>query len=57
MTNQRKKSKVQEQIDENLRRVYAEALDDEIPDRFTSLLDQLRAQEKGRATDDPAEGE
>jgi len=57
MTKQRKKSKVQEQIDENLRRVYAEALEDEIPDRFTSLLDQLRSQEKGRTTDGSAEGE
>lgn len=33
-------------IDENLRRVYEEALDEGIPDRFKSLLEQLKEQER-----------
>lgn len=33
------------QIDENLKRVYQEALEQDVPDRFTQLLAQLR--EKG----------
>ena len=32
------------QIDENLRRAYAESLNQPLPDRFTQLLDQLREQ-------------
>lgn len=32
-------------IDENLRRVYDEALQEQIPDRFKMLLDQLKQQE------------
>lgn len=35
------------QIDENLRRVYEEALVQEIPDRFAELLSQLRQKETG----------
>ena len=30
------------QIDENLKRVYQEKLDEELPDRFKSLIDQLK---------------
>jgi hypothetical protein len=30
------------QIDQNLRRVYKEVLDQEIPDRFRDLLEELR---------------
>lgn len=32
-------------IDANLRRVYDDILNQEVPDRFRSLLDQLRAQD------------
>ncbi|MCV2872660.1 NepR family anti-sigma factor [Defluviimonas sp. WL0050] len=38
-------SKLQAQIDENLKRVYQEALEESIPDRFKDLLDQLRQKE------------
>ncbi|MCB1381039.1 MAG: hypothetical protein KDK89_22125 [Alphaproteobacteria bacterium] len=34
------------QIDENLKRVYQEALQEEIPDRFAALLEQLRQKDK-----------
>ncbi|PTW50647.1 MULTISPECIES: NepR family anti-sigma factor [Rhodovulum] len=33
---------MQEQIDENLRRVYAQAVEEQVPDRFLKLLEQLR---------------
>ena len=35
------------QIDENLRRVYSTALNEELPDRFRDLLAQLKAAEQG----------
>lgn len=40
----RRKSAVEKQIDENLRRVYEQDATDHIPDRFLALLDQLREQ-------------
>lgn len=36
---------VRAQIEENLKRVYDVALNEEIPDRFTDLLSQLRAKD------------
>ncbi|WP_309663729.1 NepR family anti-sigma factor [Tabrizicola sp.] len=36
---------VTREIDENLRRVYQAALTEEVPDRFTQLLAQLREKE------------
>lgn len=36
------------QIDENLRRVYTTALNEELPDRFRELLEQLKAKEAER---------
>jgi hypothetical protein len=35
------------QIDENLKRVYSTALQEELPDRFRDLLAQLKAAEDG----------
>ena len=32
-------------IDENLKRVFNEALDEGVPDRFKDLLDQLKRQD------------
>jgi hypothetical protein len=34
------------QIDENLKRVYQDMVEPEIPDRFKALLDQLRQQDR-----------
>ncbi|MEM7519752.1 MAG: NepR family anti-sigma factor [Pseudomonadota bacterium] len=34
-------------IDENLKRVYEQTLDEGIPDRFLDLLTQLKQQEQG----------
>jgi hypothetical protein len=33
---------LREQIDKNLRRVYEEALDEELPERFRLLVEELR---------------
>ncbi|WP_300038430.1 NepR family anti-sigma factor [uncultured Roseobacter sp.] len=35
-------------IDENLRRVYDEALEEGIPDRFTDLLKALKEQDQAK---------
>lgn len=36
---------IREQIDENLKRVYTAALNEELPDRFRDLLAQLKGKE------------
>ncbi len=48
------KSTVRRQIDENLRRIYDETLNEKIPDRLTLLLEQLRqnAGKEGAKDDD-----
>ena len=38
---------VSRQIDENLKRVYQEKLEEDLPDRFKLLLEQLKKQETG----------
>lgn len=35
---------IERQIDENLRRVYAQLEQDEVPERFLDLLEKLRKQ-------------
>ncbi|MFU8862646.1 MAG: NepR family anti-sigma factor [Rhodobacterales bacterium] len=36
---------LKKQIDENLKRVYQDVLQEDVPDRFKDLLERLRAQE------------
>lgn len=43
--DERQKVAFEKQIDENLKRVYDEDLDDAVPDRFMDLLKKLREQE------------
>lgn len=45
MSGQNKSKQHEEVIDENLRRVYQESVDEGIPDRFKSLLEQLKQQD------------
>lgn len=45
MAERKSNARLKEQIDENLKRVYEEALNEEIPDRFKQLLAQLKAKE------------
>lgn len=40
----RRKTEVEKQIDENLRRAFEQDATEQIPDRFLALLDQLRDQ-------------
>ena len=39
-------------IDENLKRVFDETLDEGIPDRFKNLLDKLKQQDADLGSDD-----
>lgn len=38
-----KRQAIREQIDENLKRVYAAAMTEELPDRFRDLLARLKS--------------
>ncbi|MDO5368793.1 MULTISPECIES: NepR family anti-sigma factor [Paracoccus] len=42
---ERKRAALEKQIDENLRRVYEQETQQEVPDRFLILLERLREQE------------
>ncbi len=42
MAKNRKTENLNRQIDENLRRVYSDAVNEPLPDRFAELLKQLR---------------
>lgn len=48
MPDEKSKANIREQINENLKRVYEEALQEEVPDRFKDLLAQLKAKEGGK---------
>ncbi|MCU0898987.1 MAG: transcriptional regulator [Cypionkella sp.] len=45
MSGDNQKSSLRKDIDENLKRVYEDALKEEVPDRFKLLLEQLKAKE------------
>lgn len=45
MSEDHGKSKVDQEIDANLKRVYSGLLDEDVPDRFKELLEKLRAKE------------
>ncbi|WP_098412618.1 NepR family anti-sigma factor [Thioclava sp. ES.031] len=45
MADEKPKSSIRDQINQNLKRVYEEALQEEVPDRFKDLLAQLKAKE------------
>lgn len=47
MSDSKKNNPVDEQIDENLKRVYEAAASEPLPDKFLSLLAQLKAKEEG----------
>jgi hemerythrin-like domain-containing protein len=50
MAEKRTKSKVDQQIDENLKRVYDDVLKEAVPDRFMDLIKQLQTAEAARKT-------
>lgn len=45
MPSKADKSKVTQQIDENLKRVFDKTLLEEVPDKFLDLIAQLKAKE------------
>ncbi|WP_319003751.1 NepR family anti-sigma factor [Alloyangia pacifica] len=57
MVHSRRNSKESEVIDENLKRVYQDMLEEQVPDRFLDLIAQLRAQDEtgGTGGDDTGE--
>jgi hypothetical protein len=48
MASDSSKDKIQQQIENNLKRVYEDALKEPVPSRFQDLLDQLRTQDKAK---------
>ena len=52
MADSTPRSKMRDQIDENLKRIYDETLHEDIPDRLTQLLDQLRRKASGETDPD-----
>ena len=46
MNNDKDKALTKVTIDENLRRVYEETLEEKVPDRFVALLEQLRKRQE-----------
>lgn len=54
MAKDRRASKLNQQIDENLRRVYSDTAKEPVPERFTKLLEQLRQQGRDKQ-DEPTE--
>ena len=49
MVSDNRKSNAKEQIRQNLRRVYQEALDEEIPSEFMELIERLKAEKKAKS--------
>lgn len=47
MAPKKQKSSVDRQIDENLKRVFNDDLQQELPDKFLSLIEQLKTKESG----------
>ena len=56
MAENNPKSKVRRHIDENLRRIYDETLNEQIPDKLTQLLEQLRQRTARDVEDGDPEG-
>jgi hypothetical protein len=51
MTGETPNARASDEIDENLRRVFRQMEQSDLPDRFTNLLEQLRARD-GASQDD-----
>lgn len=47
MGDDKRKTEIDRQIDENLKRVYQTTLEQDVPDKFKNLLEQLRKQGEG----------
>ncbi len=45
MTRNTNTSRIEAEIDRNLRRAYDDVVNEDVPDRFTQLLNELRAKD------------
>lgn len=50
MASDSDKSKRDEEIDANLKRVFQEQLEEDIPERFKALLDQLKSKDQSQGS-------
>jgi len=57
MSSESRKTRLHDEIDDNLRRVYNDALQEDIPQRFQDLLTRLRETELDGALRRPVSGE
>ncbi len=48
MGDPRDKARLKAAIDENLRKIYHTLAEEEVPDRFKQLLEELRKKEQGQ---------
>lgn len=48
MADDKSKASIKEQINQNLKKAYETALNEDVPDRFNDLLAQLRKKEGGK---------
>ncbi|WP_380058013.1 NepR family anti-sigma factor [Falsihalocynthiibacter sp. SS001] len=48
MAQNKPSPEMQRQIDENLKRVFQQTADEELPDRFKELLDKLKEQDANK---------
>lgn len=48
MSDDKERARLKATIDENLKKVYQETLDEEIPDKFRELLARLRQKDAGK---------
>ena len=44
MAQASRKSNIQQQISENLKRVYDEALEEDVPDKFADMIERFKAE-------------
>lgn len=56
MSDKKDKPALRNSIEENLRKVYQELMDEEVPDRFKQLLAQLKDAQTAPADKDDGEG-
>ncbi|MEM6891917.1 MAG: NepR family anti-sigma factor [Pseudomonadota bacterium] len=49
MVSDKKKSNADELINENLQRVYEEALNEEIPDEFLEIIARLKSEKQAKS--------
>lgn len=52
MSRSNRNSRIEQEIDDNLKRAFEEVANQDLPSRFTDLLSQLRQQDAGQSAKD-----